>query len=47
MFLLLCTGRFSECFFFFQNEALYIALTSLLDKMEAADPDAASRYKFL
>jgi hypothetical protein len=34
-------------FFFFQNEALDIALTSLLGKKEAEDPDTASRYKFL
>ena len=33
--------------FFLQNEALYIALTSLLEKMETADSDAASRYEFL
>jgi hypothetical protein len=34
-------------FFFFQNEALYVALTSLLEKIETADSDAASRYEFL
>jgi hypothetical protein len=34
-------------FFFFQNEALYIALTSLLEKMVSADSDAAARYEFL
>jgi hypothetical protein len=31
----------------FQNEALDIALTSLLLKMEAVEPDAVSRYEFL
>jgi hypothetical protein len=30
-----------------QNEALDVALTSLLLKLEAADPDAVSRYEFL
>ena len=37
----------SVFFFFFQNEALYIALTSLLEKFETADSEAASRYEFL
>ena len=38
---------YQSVFFFFQNEALYVALTSLLEKIETADSDAASRYEFL